>query len=47
MSRTAVLSLALIVALGAGFAGLVVLSDSSGPPQRTVEQTIPDDQLPK
>ena len=47
MSRTAILSLGLIVVIGAGFAGLVVLANSSEPPQRQVEQTIPDDRLPK
>lgn len=47
MSRTAILSVGLIVLIGAGFAGLVVLANSSEPPQRQVEQTIPDDKLPK
>jgi hypothetical protein len=47
MSRSAVFLLVLVILAGAGFAGLVMLANSSEPPQRQVEQTIPDDRLPK
>ncbi|BCW87902.1 hypothetical protein sos41_10340 [Alphaproteobacteria bacterium SO-S41] len=47
MSRGAVFLIGLVVLLGAGFVGLVMLANSSEPPQRQVEQTIPDEKLPK
>lgn len=47
MSRSAVLLIALVVLLVGGFAGLVLMANSSQPPQRQVEQTIPDERLPK
>jgi hypothetical protein len=47
MSRGAVFSLFFLVVIGGAFVGLVMLANSSEPPQRQVEQTIPDDRLPK
>lgn len=47
MSRSGLLLLIVVVALGAGMAGLVMLANSAQPPQRQVEQTIPDERLPK
>lgn len=47
MSRSAVFSVLLLGLVIAGFAGLVYLANSSEPRQRQVEQTIPDDKLPK
>jgi hypothetical protein len=47
MSRGAVFSLLFLVVIGGGFVGLVMLANSSEPPQRQVEQTIPDDRIPK
>lgn len=47
MSRSAVLLIALVVVVVGAFAGLVYLANSSQPPQRQVEQAIPDERLPK
>lgn len=47
MSRAAVLGLLLLVILVGGFIALVFLADSAAPPQRQVEQTVPDEKLPK
>ncbi len=47
MSRSAILLIALAVLVLGGFGGLVYLANSSQPPQRQVEQTIPDERLPK
>lgn len=47
MSRSAVFLVFLAVLIGAGVVGLVILANSSEPPQRQVEQTIPDEKLPK
>lgn len=47
MSRSAVFLVVFAVVLGAVFVGLIVLANSSEPPQRQVEQTIPDEKIPK
>ncbi len=47
MSRASFLLTSLVVLLIAGFIALVVLAGSAEPPQRQVEQTIPDERLPK
>ena len=47
MSRSAVLLIALVVIAVGVFAGLVYIANSSQPPQRQVEQTVPDERLPK
>jgi len=47
MSRASFVLTALLVLIVAGFAGLLVLANSAEPPQRQVEQTIPDERLPK
>jgi hypothetical protein len=47
MSRSAMILVALAVILVGGFVGLVMMANSSQPPQRQVEQTIPDERLPK
>lgn len=47
MSRASFLLTSLLVLLVAGFVGLIVLAGSAEPPQRQVEQTIPDERLPK
>ncbi len=47
MSRASFLLTSLLVLLVAGFVGLIVLAGSAEPPQRQVEQTVPDERLPK
>lgn len=47
MSRSAVLGLLLLAILIGGTVALVMLANSAAPPQRQVEQTIPDERLPK
>lgn len=47
MSRASFYLTSFLVLLVAGFVGLMVLASSSEPPQRQVEQTIPDERLPK
>lgn len=47
MSRSAILLIALAVLVLGGVGGLVYLANSSQPPQRQVEQAIPDERLPK
>lgn len=47
MSRSAILLIALAVIVVGGLVGLVMMANSSEPPQRQVEQTIPDERLPK
>jgi hypothetical protein len=47
MSRASFILISLLVLVVAGIAGLIVLAGSAEPPQRQVEQTIPDERLPK
>lgn len=47
MSRAAVLGLLLLIILVGGFVALIFLANSAVPPTRQVEQTIPDERLPK
>ena len=47
MSRASFYLVSLLVLLVAGFVGLIMLADSTKPPQRQVEQTVPDERLPK
>lgn len=47
MSRASFYLMSLLVLLIAGSIGLVMLAGSAEPPQRQVEQTIPDERLPK
>lgn len=47
MSRASFFLITLLALLVAGGVGLVMLADSTKPPQRQVEQTVPDERLPK
>ncbi|MFT3811005.1 MAG: hypothetical protein QM698_13885 [Micropepsaceae bacterium] len=47
MSRASFFLMSLLVLLVAGGVGLVMLADSTKPPQRQVEQQVPDERLPK
>ncbi len=47
MSRSAALAVVLAVVLGAAFAGLIWLANTTTPPQTQVEGTVPDDKLPR
>jgi Flp pilus assembly protein CpaB len=47
MSRSAIFLIALVAIMVAGVVGLVMMANSAQPPQRQVEQTIPDERLPK